>query len=153
MQINATEDVDAPIAAVWAHVSDVDAFEERAAARMSGLARHPSGPAGEGTVWTGGTEVMGRRRAVTVAIRRMDAPAALDLDGGAEGLDVRLAVRLEALGAERTRLTVMVDATARSLGGRVMLQSLKLVRDRIERRFAEQVAGLADRIVARGGAI
>ena len=154
MKFVATEDIAAPIDAVWSRVSDLDRFERRLSARVDGLARSPDGPAAPGTRWTGRAEVMGRTREIGVRLERMTVPTLLVAVAEGEGMTVSLTAGLEALAADRTRLTVTTEAQAQSLTARLMLQSVKLARQNIVRRYKARVADFAATIEAeaRGAA-
>lgn len=146
MKFVATEDIAAPIDAVWARVSDLEGFEARAKQRVSGLARTPPGPATQGSKWTGKAEVMGKARTITVVASILVAPNQLLAEAGTDGMTVTIQVDLEAKGPSLTRLTVTTEAKARSLAARLMLQSAKLARATMAKRYKGRVADFASRI-------
>ena len=143
MKFVATEDIAAPAEAVWSQISDFERFEERAQGSGAGLVRTPPGPAGRGTVWRGEAEVMGRRRRVAITLAEVDAPRRLAGAAEAEGVKVDFVVGIQDLGPELTRLTVTTEARACSLAARLLLQSAKLARGQMARRYEGRVADFA----------
>lgn len=146
MKFVATEDIAVPIDTVWARVSDLEGFERRAAARVGGIARTPPGPAGQGTKWSGKAEIMGKTRKIDVVAATLDAPTQLVAEAGTDGMTVTIQVDLEEKGPRLTRLTVTTEAKARSLAARLMLQSAKLARTTMAKRYKTRVADFAARV-------
>lgn len=149
MKFVATEDIAAPIETVWAQVADLEGFEARASRRVGGITRTPPGPAAEGTQWTGKAEVMGKARAVTVTAMTLLAPTQLLAEAKTDGMVVTIDVALSKMNPNLTRLTVTTDAKARSLAARLMLQSAKLARTTMAKRYKSRVAEFAVRIEAK----
>ena len=67
------------------------------------------------------------------------------------GIDGAVVIELVALSVARTRLTVSIDLEPRTLGARLLVQSLKLARGTLQRRFELRVADYASEITARFG--
>ncbi|SFI94435.1 SRPBCC family protein [Jannaschia pohangensis] len=151
MKFVATEDIAAPIDVVWARVSDLEGFEARARDRVTGLVRTPPGPAAQGSKWTGRAEVMGKTREVTVTAEALDAPNRLMAAAATDGMDVTIDVVLESLAPARTRLTVTTEAKAKTLTARLMLQSAKLARQAMAKRYKARVANFAARVEKAAG--
>ena len=146
MKFVATEDIAAPVEAAWARIADFDRFEDRIGRRVEGLTRSPPGPVEIGTTWRARADVNGKVRAVEVALVRLDAPHAMVLEGGTEGLRVRIEAVLEPLGERRSRLTVATEARARTLSARLLLQSAKLARATMAKRYKARIAALASEL-------
>ncbi|MEM7641179.1 MAG: SRPBCC family protein [Pseudomonadota bacterium] len=148
MKFVAVEDVAAPIEHVWARVSDTDMFERRIARRVGRVDRVPPGPAGAGTSWSGQAEIMGKKRQVKVVLDRLEPPGQMALAAGTDGMAITILVELEALAPARTRLTVTTEAKARTMTARLMLQSAKLARQTLAKRYKGRVATFAGTIEA-----
>ncbi len=56
-----------------------------------------------------------------------------------------MSVELLELGAKRTRMHSSIDITPRSLTARLFLQSLRLARTKLDRKFDQRIAQLAAR--------
>ncbi|MEM8850536.1 MAG: SRPBCC family protein [Pseudomonadota bacterium] len=148
MKFVAVEDVATPIEHVWSRVSDTEMFERRIASRVGQVDRVPPGPAGAGTRWSGTAEIMGKKRQVKVTLDRMDAPGEMALTAGTDGMVVTILVELDAQAPTRTRLTVTTEAKARTMTARLMLQSAKLARQTLAKRYKGRVADFAGTIEA-----
>ncbi|MFO6465773.1 SRPBCC family protein [Jannaschia sp. KMU-145] len=152
MKFVAVEDIAAPIEHVWARVSDLDRFEARIASRVGRMTRSPDGEPRPGTAWSARAEVAGKKRDVTVTLNQLDGPQRIDLSAATDGMDVGIDVALEAMSPTRTRLTVTTEAKARSLAARLMLQSAKLARQTLAKRYKGRVAEFAQAIETGYGA-
>ncbi|CTQ33716.1 SRPBCC family protein [Jannaschia rubra] len=146
MKFVATEDISAPIDRVWSRVSDIEGFEMRLRSRVDGLTRTPPGPPAEGTTWTGRADVMGKKREMKVVLGQMQAPARLEAEAATDGMAVTLDVELAELGPRLTRMTVTTEARARSLTARLMLQSAKMARQSMAKRYRTRVADFAAKV-------
>ena len=148
MQFTATQEITAPIDAVWTQLTDFDRFEQ-AVVRHGGKAeRQGDGPVGPGTRWRGAAEVLGKIRHMDLTPTRMEVPGRLTAEALAEGVAVTLDVTLEAVAEGRTRMTVAADAEARSLGAKIVLKPLALAHGRLQEQFEGRVSGFAKRIEA-----
>jgi hypothetical protein len=70
----------------------------------------------------------------------MHAPTDVVIDLASNGLDGKTTVELVALSPQRTRLSVSIDLSAKSLSARLLLQSLKLAKSNLTNRFKKRVA-------------
>lgn len=153
MKFVAVEDIAAPIDLVWSRVADLEEFEARARDRIGAIKRTPPGPPAQGTVWSGKADVMGKKRDVTVTAATVDPTGRLGAEAATDGMLVSIDVDLVELGPRLTRLTVTTEARARSLAARLMLQSAKLARKSLAKRYKARVSDFAGRIekAAAGG--
>lgn len=152
MKFVAVEDISAPIETVWARVSDFDGFQRRVSGKAGDIRRTPDGPVGPGTTWNGRATFNGKTRDASVTVVQLNAPAHLLVEGGTEGMKITVDVTLEALSARSTRLTVTSEAKARTLAARLMLQSAKLARQSLAKRYKGRVAAFAEGIEKRAKA-
>ncbi|MEO0861967.1 MAG: SRPBCC family protein [Pseudomonadota bacterium] len=146
MKFSAVEDIAAPLSHVWDKVSDFDYFEGRIAGRAGRVERVPLGPVGQGTSWAGRASLNGKMRDVKMRLATFSEGDAMSLLGGTDGMQVSVDVQLLALGPKNTRLTVVTEAKARTLAARLMLQSARLARGTLAKRYKTRVAGFAEAI-------
>jgi len=150
MEFTAREDVEAPIAYVFAQVTDFAAFERQAlrrgaeVRRRDGMARH-----GIGSAWDIAFKFRGKDRQLRAEITGFDLPNSYRVSLTSAGLEGGLTVDLVSLSRERTRMTVTVAVEARSIGARLLLQSLRLARGNMNRRLAARVADYAVQVQDR----
>ena len=67
----------------------------------------------------------------------------LSLKGSGSGIDGLMAVELVALSPRRTRISVALNLSPTGLTGRLLLQSLKLARGKLNKRFKLRLADYA----------
>ena len=140
MKLTTKEDVEAPIEEVFSALTDFDGFERAALRRGAEVVRQDrAGPGGTGQSWRIAFIYRGKRREMTARLVGQDVPTALRFQGMSRTLDGVMLVDLVALSRRRTRVTVTVDITAKTLTARIFLQSLVFARGRINARFAKRV--------------
>lgn len=143
MKLKASEDVDAPIEQVFRLLSDIDNLERLAARRGVDIVRGSEGPVQEGSSWQVNFRLRGKDRSVDMVLEQMQPSnhIAVKADGG--GVSGLFAVELVALTPKCTRVRVSLDMAASSISGRLLLQSLKLAKSKVEQRFRERMRKFA----------
>ncbi len=144
MQFSAQEDIEVPVDAVFAMVSDFERFERLAVRRGADVQRVTShDPARAGTTWKTVINVRGKPRLVTIEMTNYDQPSAMNFQASSKGMKGDTAVELLALSRRRTRLNVTLSLSAKTLPARLLLQSLKLGQSRIRRQFQSRLSDFA----------
>lgn len=146
MKFSAKEDIEVPVAGVWAVITDYDGFERAALRRGAEVQRKDVGgqPA-----WSTAFAFRGKRRSLTIRQDRAEPPGLLAFSGASRQVEGTMVIELLELGPRRTRMTVTTEVRPLSLAARLFLQSLKLARGRIVRKYQVRVAQLATMIEAR----
>ncbi|MFM2354554.1 MAG: hypothetical protein RLZZ528_290 [Pseudomonadota bacterium] len=150
MRFAAKEDINAPVAAVYAALTEFETFERLAMAKGAEITR--SGGPGAGTVWDIGFKLRGRKRQVRATLSAAEAPGGLRFVGASPNLDLVLAVSLVALAQQKTRMNVDFEVTPRTLAARIVLQSARLGKSRLTRKFQKRVHQAAQLVAARATA-
>ena len=150
MKFSTHEDVEAPIAQVFEAISDFDHFERQLLRRGVDVVRTDSlqGPC-SGMTWKTQATIRGRSREVRSTLTEFAAASGLRLESDMNGVSSVLAIELLALSTRRTRLRVAMTVASTNFSGRLFVQSLKLARSSLQRRFEERVAGYAKEIEGR----
>ena len=144
MKFATKEDVEMPLEALFQRVSDFEGYERAAMRRGAEVVRVDTlTQPGEGMRWKAAFDLRGKRRNIEVVLSEYDAPNAMVFDAESQGLDVRMVLDLMALSRARTRLSITVELSAKTLSARLLLQSLKLARTNITKRFKLRVADMA----------
>ncbi|SEM74858.1 Polyketide cyclase / dehydrase and lipid transport [Loktanella fryxellensis] len=144
MKFSAREDIEAPIQQVYARVTDFAGYERQMLRRGADVKRLDTGqPVVVGSAWDATFTYRGRERRVQARIARLDAPTDLVVSIVANGLDGATTVELVALSPKRTRLSVTIELSARSIPARLLLQSLKLAKSNLTARFKKRVSEFA----------
>ncbi|KMW58694.1 hypothetical protein AIOL_003673 [Candidatus Rhodobacter oscarellae] len=139
MRFSTKEDIEAPIEHVFASVTDFDGFERQALRRGAEVQRHDAyGKPGIGSEWNLKFKFRGRMREVYARMTEFEAPNGFVTATEAGGLEGDVALELVALSPRRTRMQVSVDLKARTLAGRLLVQSLKFARGNLNKRFANR---------------
>jgi carbon monoxide dehydrogenase subunit G len=144
MQFTTKEDIEAPIAFVWQQATDFASFERQALRRGADVSRK-DGQAriGVGSGWDVNFIYRGKERKLAADISRFEQPNSYTVVTSSGGIDGITVVELVALSRGRTRLSVTVEMSAKSLAARLMLQSLKLAKSTLNRRFATRIEAMA----------
>ncbi|MEI4484738.1 SRPBCC family protein [Frigidibacter sp. MR17.14] len=155
MKFSTKEDIGAPAEVVFRELSDFAAFERLARARGAQVRRldrleHP----GPGMSWELAFRWRGRERSLVADLTRFDAPQEIRFDAVSTGFAVTLTLGVIALSPRRTRIAVGLEVTPKTLASRILMQSMKLGKARLDRKFATRVRMMAEEIEFRhaGGA-
>lgn len=150
MQFSSKEDIEAPIEAVFTAISDFEQFERSAIRRGIEVQRlDDAAPVAPGLAWKAAFEMRGKRRDLDLGLTRYDAPEAMEFSTESSGLNGVLQVELVALSPRRTRLGIVLNLTPKTLAARLFLQSLKLAKANLTKRFKQKVAEFAKSVEDR----
>lgn len=142
MKFNSREDIEVPIDVVYSQLSDFVAFERRAlrhGVQVTWQNADPSMPAQAGTKWQINLKFRGRNRSLVAELVRLDPPNGYQIEAASDGMNITTDVELIALSRTRTRVMVGMDLRARSLTARLVLQSMKLAKSKLAKRFRVRV--------------
>ncbi len=144
MKFSTREDINAPAADVFAAVTDFDSFERMIRRYGSKVSRIDSQNAkGAGMMWDVAFQYRGRARQARATIVEYTDPATMRMTAEIGGLDSECEVQVIALSPNQTRLQVSLDLKPRTLSARLVVQSLKLAKSKINTRFKARVAAFA----------
>lgn len=149
MRIALKQDVALPADATFAGATDF-ARLERAAARRGVRVTRTDGLAtpGPGMSWNLAFRLRGRDRLVHTTLTGIGPPRRAVFAGRSDHLDVGLVISVIALSRDRSRLVVEIDIRPRTLRARVMVQSARMARSRVEARLSAQMRKFADSLAA-----
>ncbi|MEL6451696.1 MAG: SRPBCC family protein [Pseudomonadota bacterium] len=151
MKFSAREDIAAPIDQVFVALCDFEGFERQAMRRGAQVQRVDAmvNP-GVGMKWQANFQLRGRARDVTIELVRFDTPNELVFDAKSSGIDAVMQIELLALSRNRTRMAIGFEMTPLNLSARLLIQSLKLAKNNLTKRFKLRVAdyskGLEERL-------
>jgi len=152
MKFSTREDIDAPIDHVFSAVTDFAAFEKQALRRGADVRRVDQGDVKVGSAWDVAFQYRGKDRRMRATLAKFDAPNTMTIDTAASGIDGVTLVDLVPLSPKRTRLAVSIELSAKTLSARLLLQSLKLAKGTLSKRFktriGEQAGAIEDRYKA-----
>jgi len=144
MQFTGREDIEAPINAVFAEITDFKRFERSAMRREADVQRTDNmGEPGVGMSWRARFKLRGRMRDLSLRLCEFDPPNGIVLGAEAATVEALMRVDLVSLSRARTRLSVDLSVTPRNLAGRLMIQSMKLAKGNLTKRFRLRLAEYA----------
>jgi carbon monoxide dehydrogenase subunit G len=151
MKFSTKEDVEAPIAVVFGMLSEFETFERHAVRRGADIQRigdHSVPHVGQ--AWDAHFGFRGKERHVTVELVQYDTPSDIVFESKSGGLLALTEISLVALSPKRTRISVAIDIKPRTLPARLFVQSMKLAKTNLTKRFKLRVADYARDIEDRG---
>ncbi len=146
MKLSTREDIEAPISYVYGRISDFAHFERRALRQGIAVRCRTEGEAKLGTIWDIAFTFRGRQREVQAELTRLDPNQTIEIEIHSDGLTAITHVELVALSATRTRVLASFDMRAKTLTARLLLQSLKLAKTKVTKRFKARVLDYAENI-------
>ena len=150
MKFTAREDIEAPLEFVFDQAADFSGFERSAMRRGADVQRTDGGSAiVVGAAWRVQFRFRGKDRVLEPRIERLDRPNGYAVRSISGGLESDLTVDLVQLSPNRTRMQVELELAPKSLSARLMVQSMKLAKSTLSRRFEKRVAQYAQEIEER----
>jgi hypothetical protein len=144
MQITSNIDVEAPLAAVFAALTDFDRWEQAMIQRGAAVSRTDTRQSTEpGPTWAVRLAYRGKDRDLSLRLVMMDPSGKLALSGTGDMLLGDMVFDLAGLASDRTRLVMRVDLRATTLGGRLLLQTLSFGRGAIEAKLNTRLLAFA----------
>ena len=150
MKFVTKEDIDCPIEHVFARAADFTGFERQALRRGADVRRTDRNEKhGLGSGWDVIFKFRGKDRHLRATISDWEPPNGYAVASTTSGIEGVVLVELVPLSRGRTRLSMSIELKPTTLGARIMVQSLKLARGTLQRRFELRVADYASEIVER----
>ncbi|WP_341366643.1 SRPBCC family protein [Yoonia sp. BS5-3] len=149
MKFSTREDIEAPIDFVFAQVTDFDAFTRSALRHGAEITTEHSGPADVGAQWFVNFTFRGRARKLTLRMTQLDVPGGYTIEAVSDGMTAISELTLVALSPRRTRLAFAIDVRAKTLTARLLLQSMKLAKGKLTKRFKARVLDFAEDVEDR----
>ncbi|MEI4260746.1 SRPBCC family protein [Roseovarius sp. D0-M9] len=150
MIFTSREDIEAPIDFVFAQVANFAALERSILRRGAEVQRKVDRTsAAAGMMWETSFDFKGKRRQMEVTLVSFDPPSSMSFEGKGKALNCDFSVDLVALSRGRTRLSLVAEIKPQNLTARLMIQSLKLARGNVTKRFEMRVASYAKDIEDR----
>lgn len=144
MELSAQEDIDAPMEAVFAELSDFENIERQALRRGVKISRSDDMQGtGPGMCWDVEASFRGKLRSIAIEMTGFTAEERMSFKSVTGGLEAETVVDVVALSKGRTRVVFTSVLLPKTLSARLLVQSLKLGKAGIEKRFRKRMAGLA----------
>lgn len=144
MQFTSKENIEVPIEQVFEMLTDFERHERSAMRRGAEVTRTDrlSAP-GVGVGWDLVFDFRGKRRQMHLEVTEFDRPYEMTLEARLQGVESTIQLQLVALSKTLTRLNVSTDVRPKTLSARLLVQSLKLAKSNITKRFDKRMATTA----------
>lgn len=150
MRLSTREDIEAPLSYVFGLCSDTAPWERAAIRRGVDVVRTDRLTGTQpGMSWTIAGKWRGKRRRGVLKLVTLDPLHAMVFQGSSESIDLNVEMEFVELSARRSRIILRTDIKPRSLAARLVVQSMKLTRGRIEQKYEAKVSMLCKEIEAR----
>tara|TARA_R110002096_G_scaffold47539_33_gene126839 strand:+ start:7473 stop:7946 length:474 start_codon:yes stop_codon:yes gene_type:complete len=150
MKFTTKEDIEAPLAYVYGALSDFEYWERAAMRRGADIERTDSlRTPGAGMGWKVAFDYHGKPRDLEVELLMLEHGQRITFDATGNPAGAGLDIELVEMGPKRTRVSVEVDIKPKSLAARVFLQSLRLAKAKVQRKYEVRIAQVAAEIEDR----
>ena len=150
MQFTTKEDLEAPIEYVFGQITDFDSFERIALRRGAEIVHVDTlTRSGPNMRWQGRANFRGKIRNFDVRVEKIERPTKLRVSTKTKGFDLGLGIDLEVLSPQRTRMKVALELRPKTLSARLVLQSARLAKNSLTRRYKRRVADYAKQLEVR----
>ena len=150
MKLAAKYDIAAPAAFVFAQLADFAGWERAAMRHGADVMRTDTQQtAGPGMTWDTQFRYRNKDRRLTIRLDAISPVSSMALTGKSAPVDGMLHIDVLDLAAKRCRIELRLEVRPKTIAARIYVQSLRLVRSRVERGFAQRVAQLAAEIEDR----
>lgn len=141
MKFSTREDIDAHIDQVFEALCEFEVFERQAIRRGVDVQRTDTlSKPGVGMTWETSFVLRGKRRDMTLVLDRFERPNHMGVRAASTGIDGDFILELISLSRTRTRITVGLEIKPKNLSARLMVQSLKLAKSTLTKRFKLRMA-------------
>lgn len=144
MEFTTKEDIEASVDRVFAEISDFETIERSVLRRGVDVRRKDklNGPC-EGMTWEAGFRFRGKIREAVVTLSKYDPPNSMEFHTLSGGLETHTVVDCVALSRSRTRISVVIEMQPKTLSARLLVQSLKLAKGNLNKKFRVRAADYA----------
>jgi uncharacterized protein YndB with AHSA1/START domain len=150
MKLTAKEDIEAPIAFVFATLTDFDTWERSAMRRGADVLRTDKLPeAGPGMGWKVDFDYRGKRRNLSLTVADWTLGQRLQIAVSSLPAEGDAVIELTEMGPKRTRMQVVSNIRPRTLAAKLVVQSLRLAKAKVKAKFDQRIGQVAAEIEDR----
>ena len=147
MKLTSKQDIEAPLDVVYARLTDFEHFERMAMRRGADIERTDRLKRPDvGMAWRLRFVFRGKPRNLAVRFADAEPGSRLAWAFDSPTIEGTLHAELVALAPRRTRLTLSTEVRPKTLAARLVIQSMRLARNRIQRRYDVASGQLANMI-------
>lgn len=144
MKFSTNEDIDAPAEHVFEMLSNFERFERSAMRRGAEVQRTDNLQVpGVGMTWQAAFNLRGKRRELELEMVTYDFPNDIVIESTSPGMIGQMSFELIALSRSRTRVRAELEVKPLNLSARLLVQSMKLAKKSLVRRYKLGIAEYA----------
>ena len=144
MKFSTREDIEAPIEDTFVMLTDHEMFERQAIRRGADVQRTDSlSSSGAGMAGDGAFTMRGRWRQAASLMVKFDRPNEFTIAFVSGGMQGTFTADCMSLSRNRTRVQIALELKPQNLSARLLVQSLKLAKTSLTKRFKLRVADYA----------
>lgn len=150
MEISVNEDIDAPVEQVFAALSDFESIERQAL--RNGLKVTRGGDVAEpgpGMCWDVTASFRGKDRELSIELTGLTPEEEMKFHSASGGLEAETVLETVSLSRGKTRISLTTVLVPKTLSARLLVQSLKLGKSGIEKRFKKRAAKMVGDLETR----
>lgn len=153
MKLTTRQDIEAPQDVVYEKLTDFDQFERMAMRRGAEVERTDRlRERVPGMAWRMRFVFRGKPRKAVVRFVSADPGAALAYDVDSPSLDGAARIELVALSPRRTRMVIHLDVRPKTLAAKLMIQSMRLAKGRVQKKLDAASGKLANLVESQAKA-
>ncbi|MGH1354590.1 MAG: SRPBCC family protein [Thalassovita sp.] len=150
MDLSSKVDVNAPADYVFDCLSDFQSFEKAALRRGADVQRVDSLDAlGIGAAWDVTFRFRGKARDLNVELTEYACPERACYTAIGQGIKATMRIELVPMSKNRTRMTNTVMMEAKTIPARLLLQSVKLAKGQVSKRFDAMMEDFGQQLAKR----
>lgn len=145
MKFTTRKDANIPAERLFEAVNDFDRLERIIRRRKAQITRIDP-ETDEVTAWNVAFDWRGRRRELRFAVTEQTPHETLRLEGAIEAFDLAMTITFVALTTLRSRVIAEVEARPRTMKARLIMQTAKLSKGKLDKRYAQNIAAFVDQL-------
>lgn len=147
MQFTSVQDINAPLEHVFEQISDFDSYEAYAMRIGANVERRDQlNQKQAGMCWHFTGDLRGKIREIDIELQEYTPQKQIKLTFESTSIGALVVIDVMALTKKQTRMKVALKVTAHSISARLVLQSAKLAKNSIKRKFNHKVWSYANYI-------
>ncbi|WP_347266385.1 hypothetical protein [Paracoccus sp. (in: a-proteobacteria)] len=151
MKFSTRQDIGLPASELFQAITRFRDLERMLQRRRATVRRQDAmAPPDVGASWMIGFRWRGRDRELDMALSRLEAPEVMAFEGGSDQFGIALRMTVVALTPRKSRLICETEVVPRGVAARLILQTARLGKGQLDRKYAHQVADLLDKLTATG---
>lgn len=141
MKFSTRQDTDLSPEVLFDTLGDFDRLERVLIRRGASVQRvDPAKEPGVGKAWDIQFDWKGKRRDMRMSVTRFDRPEVITLEGVSDMFEIAINMEFIALARTKSRLQFEADVRPRSMKARLLIQTAKLGKAQLDRKFALRIA-------------